>query len=222
MTFEEFQSLFRGVSRILVKPTSQYGGKGIYALDIDSSNLESTFHQLHDSDQKIVVEEFVQQKGLLHDIYPTSLNTLRVCTTRITQQPEVCYAFFRTGCGGSIVDNVSSGGLKFTINIATGQIGVGHGTVTNRYQKHPDTGVQITGQYIPDWQKIKEFVCEAHRLAPDDLRMIGWDVCWNEGELSLIEGNDGPGFPELPDRHENQWKQMKEYLDRVYQVNGTK
>ena len=217
VTLEEFQSLFSGISRILVKPTSLYGGKGIYAEDIDSTNLRSIYDQLHNSEEEIVVEEFVQQKGFLHDIYPTSLNTLRVCTICVTQQPEVCFAFFRTGCGGSIVDNVSSGGIDFPINIATGQIGVGHGTTNNGYRKHPDTGVEVDGQYIPDWQKIKEFACEAHRLAPDNLRLIGWDVCWNDGELSLIEGNDGPGFPELPDKHENQWKLMKEYLDLVYQ-----
>lgn len=217
VTLEEFGSLFSGVSRILVKPAASFGGKGIYAIDIDSSNLESTYHELHGSDQNIVVEEYVQQKGFLHDIYPMSLNPLRVTTIRVGEKVEVLYAFFTVGCQGKIIANDCSGGIVFPVETATGRLGIGQGRASNGHRNHPDTGVEVDGQYIPDWQKIKEFACEAHRLAPDNLRLIGWDVCWNDGELSLIEGNDSPGFPELPDKHENQWKLMKEYLDLVYQ-----
>lgn len=217
VTFEEFQSLFSGISRILVKPTSSFGGKGIYALDIDSSNLESTYHELHSSDKNIVVEEYVHQKGFLHDIYPMSLNPLRVTTIRIEEKVDVLYAFFTVGCQGNIIANDCSGGISFPVDISTGKMGIGQGFTSNGHRTHPDTGVLVEGQFVPDWQRIKEFACEAHRLAPENIHLIGWDICWSDGELRLIEGNKTPGFPELPDKRENQWKMMKQYLDYVYE-----
>lgn len=218
VTFEEFQLRFGDKSRILVKPTSLYGGKGIYALDITPENLNSVYEQLHGSCESILVEEFVFQNGYLHDIYPMSLNTLRVCTIQVGETADVCFAFFRAGCGGNIVDNASSGGIYFPIDVATGRMGIGHGQKSNGHRKHPDTGIEVTGNCVPDWKKIKEFACEAHRLAPKDVRFIGWDICWSDGELSLIEGNTSPGTPD-PDRHENQWRLLKMYLDRAYHMS---
>ena len=217
VTFEEFQSLFGDMSRLLVKPAASFGGHGIYAVGVDESNLKSTYEKLHSSDERIVVEEYVRQKGFLHDIYPLALNPLRVTTIRVGEKAEVCYAFFTVGCKGNIVANDCSGGIVFSVDTQTGKLGIGQGRASNGHRVHPDTGVPVAGQYVPDWERIKEFVCEAHSQAPENVRLIGWDVCWNDGELSLIEGNRTPGFPELPNRREDQWKMMKAYLDRIDQ-----
>lgn len=216
VTFEEFELLFRDTPRLLVKPNSSFGGQGIYTLDVDASSMKDIYGQLHSSEEEIVVEEFVQQKGFLHDIYPLALNPLRVTTIRLGDQIDVLYSFFTVGCKGKTISNDCSGGIVFPIDLVTGRLGIGQGRASNGHRSHPDTGAQVEGKYVPDWEKIKEFAREAHRMAPENLRLIGWDICWSDGELSLIEGNRTPGFPELPDRHENQWKMMKGYLDRIY------
>lgn len=216
VSFEEFQSLFGNVSRILVKRASSFGGHGIYAIDTDASNLKNTYEKLHRSEEKIVVEEFVHQKGFLNDVYPMALNPLRVTTIRIGAEAEVCYAFYTSGCGGTIISNDCIGGICFPVDSATGLMGVGQGRSTNGHYMHPDTGIKVAGQYVPDWQKIKDFACEVHRLAPENIRLVGWDICWSDGELSIIEGNNTPGFPELTDRHENQWKMIQGYLDAIH------
>lgn len=216
VTFEEFQTLFGDKTGLLIKPIASFGGHGIQVLDVETSNLRSIYEQVHNSEEKILVEEFVHQKGFLHDVYPSALNIVRVATIRIGDAIEVLYAYFTVGCQGNRIANDCSGGIVFPIETATGRLGVGQGRESNGHRKHPDTGIEVTGQYIPDWEKIKTFACEAHGLAPDDIRLIGWDICWSDGELSIIEGNKTPGFPELPDKSENQWKMMKKYLDCVY------
>ena len=217
VSFEEFQALFGEKTTLLIKPVASFGGHGIRVLDVDASNFRSVYEQAHNSEDKILVEEFVHQEGFLHDVYPPALNPLRVTTARVGNAVEVLYANFITGCHENRIANECSGGIGFPIEIETGLLCVGQGRENNGYRKHPDTGMEIAGQYVPDWEKIKRFACEAHSLAPEDVRLIGWDICWSNGQLSIIEGNKTPGFPELPDRSENVWKKMEAYLDRVYE-----
>ena len=215
VTFEKFQELFKEKKTLLIKPAASFGGHGIEVMDICESNLRSVYEKVHYSEESILAEEFVSQKGFLHDVYPFALNPLRVTTLRTGDTVEVLYADFITGCHGNRIANECSGGIGFPIEIESGRLGVGQGRENNGYRNHPDTGIQLTGQTVPDWDKIKAYACDAHRLAPEDIRLIGWDLCWSDGVLSIIEGNKTPGFPELPDRSENIWKRMKAYLDQV-------
>lgn len=218
-TFEEFQKLFCDINKIIIKPLALFGGKGIRIFEIEESNIKEIYEQLHNTEEDIIAEEYVYQKGYLHDVYPMALNPLRVCTIRVGEKVEVCYGFFTTGSQGSLISNDCSGGISFSIDVESGKMGNGQGMKSSGHQKHPDTNVLVAGNYVPDWSRIKEFACEAHLLAPADIHLIGWDVCWNAGELSLIEGNNGPGFPELPNKKENQWEKIQEYLDYLDQNN---
>lgn len=214
ITFEEFEKQFADCNRILIKPASGYGGKGIYDIFLTEENMYSVYETLHNTENLLIAEEYIQQKGYLHEIHPQSLNSMRISTVMINGKAEVCSAFLRTGCGESIVDNTSSGGIYFPIDLQTGVLGIGHGLRSNGHFKHPDTGIPVTGQRIQEWGLLQDFVCDAHRLAPDNLRLIGWDVCWSDGDICLIEGNTTPGFSDAG-KNENQWKRMKAYLDAV-------
>lgn len=216
VTAEEFIAHFSGLSRVLVKPAADFGGHGIEVLDVEPEGLAAIYARLHARKEAIIAEEFVEQRGFLHDVYPAALNPIRVTTLRQGERIDVLYAFFTAGCKGSRIANDCSGGIVFPIDTRTGRLGIGQGRETNAHGKHPDTGVQVDGEVIPDWERVKAFACEAHRHAPEGLRLIGWDICLSDGELSLIEGNRTPGFPELPDKEENQWKQMKAYLKEMY------
>lgn len=217
VTLSEFQSLFGDVSRILVKPAGAFGGHGIYAIDLTPDNMESTYEQLHESTEEIIVEEFVRQKGFLNDVYPMALNPLRVTTIRIGDRIDVCYAFFTAGSQGKIIANDCSSGIVFSVNTETGELGLGQSRWGNGFVEHPESGVEVAGKRIPDWENIKAFCRDAHSHAPEGIGLIGWDVCWSAGEISLVEGNNGPGFPELPNKKEDQWKMMKNYLNCLEQ-----
>ena len=55
---------------------------------------------------------------------------------------------------------------------------------------HPDTEVAITGEVIPDMDKIVELVTRAHLKMAPRVPLIGWDVALTEEVgMCLLEGN---------------------------------
>jgi hypothetical protein len=167
------------------------------------------------SPKRQVVEEYIVQKGFFHDVNPGSVNTIRVTTVRVQEEIQVLFAYLRTGLGNSLVDNLHSGGIVFEIDRKTGTIQKGHTFSKFDIAIHPYSKMKVAGHVIDRWEEILEFVRKAHRHAPEGQNMIGWDVCVSDDGLSLIEGNSGPGFPEVLDPNEDLWGEVKGYLDRV-------
>ncbi len=101
----------------------------------------------------------------------------------------------RIGCKESIpVDNVHSGGMTCEINLKSGEVGCGIanlGKMENRmkpFKCHPDTGAQIEGKVIPNWEEIKGKVEELTNKIPY-LNFVAWDVLLTEEGFCMIEGN---------------------------------
>lgn len=56
--------------------------------------------------------------------------------------------------------------------------------------KHPDNGVAIAGQFIPQMDKIREIVAHAHMSMCPGVPIIGWDVALTrEAGICLLEAN---------------------------------
>lgn len=87
---------------------------------------------------------------------------------------------------------------------------------------HPYSKIPLAGHVINRWKEIIKFVIKAHLRAPKGLRLIGWDVCVSDDDLSLIEGNGGPGFHCLFNPEEDQWKEVQGYLNWVCDNKNTK
>ena len=207
--------IFGLCKRIIVKVFNGMGGKGVRAINVDKASLKSIYQDLAKSSKNQIVEEYIFQKGYFHDLNPSSVNSIRVTTIRVQEEVKVLYAFLRTGCGNSVVDNLHSGGIVFEIDRKTGIIHKGHTFSQFDIAIHPYSKIKIAGHVIDRWQEIIEFVTRAHLHAPSGSYMIGWDVCVSDDHLSLIEGNSCPGFPHLPDPNDNLWGEVQEYLDRV-------
>ncbi len=207
----QFTALFRNCDMLIVKNMSGSGGHGIYTIPV-KQNLDEIYSAICAAGKEVIVEEYFHQKGFLHDINPSSLNTLRIVTVRIGGGTEVILAAFRCGSTDAVIDNLHEGGFLFPINLRTGELETGNNYVTRNVCVHPKTGIQITGTLVPDWQRIKDYCCEAHQLAPEGLAWIGWDVCWSEGDLLLIEGNASPGFNPLNNPDEDMWGKCREIL----------
>ncbi len=98
------------------------------------------------------------------------------------------------GNGQSAVDNFSSGGMSALIDIKTGIISSmardGNGI---HYLVHPNTGKQIIGFKIPDWEGYKEFALTLAMKYPE-MRYVGWDIIKDaKGNYTIIEGNKDAG-----------------------------
>jgi hypothetical protein len=212
---DNFIKIFKDCDEIVVKDAMGRGGNGITFIKVND-NLGELYDKYYSEECSIIVEEYYHQKGFLHDVNPSSLNTIRVTTLREYGKAKVLFSYFRAGGSDSNVDNLHSGGVLYFVDISTGELL--DGTIRNgkRFYSHPGTNIKVTGRKIPNWDKVKNTCEEAHLLAPKGLEMIAWDVCESEGEVFLIEGNAGPMFSRPISKNDNPWRNIKRYMDRNF------
>uniref|UniRef100_A0A6B2L540 Alpha-L-glutamate ligase-related protein ATP-grasp domain-containing protein n=1 Tax=Arcella intermedia TaxID=1963864 RepID=A0A6B2L540_9EUKA len=110
---------------------------------------------------------------------------------------------FRAGRAGAATDHSS---ILFDVDLQTGTLLKGT-TNAHWYQlgptkafstpwtsshtltHHPDCGVKITGETIPDIIKIRQLVEEAHKELIPDVPLAGWDVALTTKGTLLLEVN---------------------------------
>ena len=138
---------------------------------------------------QILVEEVAKQNKVLNDLYPLSVNTLRV----VTLNKKVVTAYLRIGNAGNVVDNFNHGGMVTAVDIETGVINYeAIDKSKNVFSIHPYTNKKIVGVKIPMWEDVKKLCVDACEKVPE-VGYIAWDVCLGEDKPCLIEGNDFPG-----------------------------
>lgn len=182
---------------IFIKRNTGLGG--LHAFKFDSRNLDNRalvedLYKLMGTND-FLFQETVIQHDKINEIYPESLNTVRVhATVDSDNKVEIISALMRFGSNGSVVDNGSAGGFFVPVDLTnwtlgkTGSVFFKNGA--NQYIKHPDTGYEFKGFEIPYGCEIEK---EINKVAPlFDASFIGWDVAiTNEGPL-IIEGNENP------------------------------
>lgn len=187
-SLDDFKKYLKGKKEVIVKPLDQACGKGIEKINIEKESAENLYNHLKETKQ-VLVEDVATQHKVLNDIYPYSINTLRI----ITLNHQVVAAYLRIGNHGNVVDNFNHGGMAACINKDTGIIQYKAIDKTSAvYDVHPMTNKKFVGVQIPMWDKIIKLVTDASHVVPE-LGYVGWDVCVGEKEPCLIEGNDFPG-----------------------------
>jgi hypothetical protein len=141
-----------------------------------------------------LIEERLQQGPFWSQLFPDSANTIRVFTmwTPGDPQPFVARAVQRVGTADTVpTDNWSGGGISVPIDPATGRFGVGrmHPLKGHRseqlFERHPDTGAQITDAMVPGWDQIVATVLRAAGSLPFN-RIGGWDVLVDASATPII------------------------------------
>ena len=214
VTPELLRRVLGGADRLIVKPNDDYGGHGIFALDVrNEAELASASAQLNALEKEHIIEPYIRQTGLLHDLNPSSLNTVRVVTGRHCDgRVEVLLSYCRIGHAGSIVDNATSGGQLFFVDHRDGRIGEGMDFMGRRFREHLDSGETITGLQIPRWEEAMAFCISAHEYAPEGAVLVGWDVCISEDGLCLIEVNSFPAMSAPLPWQPDPWGELKKLL----------
>ena len=186
-----YEAFIERFDTVFAKPASGCGGDGIEKLTREQARGQ--FDRLVRKG-KVVIEEAARQHSELNAINADSVNTLRTCTC-INDQGDVTvlYMVLRIGRKGSVVDNMSAGGL-YTKLSDDGRIthpcysAVGFGTV---YTHHPDTNLPFVGIQLPMIDQVKELVVRAALKYPGT-RYVGWDVAITPEGPVLIEGMIAP------------------------------
>lgn len=189
---EEIGDFRAAYPKCVLKPDDMYAGIGIYIVD-SNEPLPLSFDEL--KAKKYIIEEYVTQHEKYSNIYPGSLNTIRI-TTFISESgnPEILFAANQFGSHGSMVDNDDSTAIWGICDNITGiieyaDIDAASGLI---YDSHPDTGQSIVGFHNHNWNEVVETAIKASLVVPD-CRLVGWDVAVrNDGEIVIIEGNVTP------------------------------
>lgn len=175
---------------VVRKPVDGQGGQGVAAL----ATLEEALATCPPMGTFIVQERVVGHPYAV-ELYPGSLNTLRVITIRDEPggEPRVAVAVQRIGREGTgPLDSFSAGGMAAAVDLSTGRLGPAVARVLRRervtYDHHPDTGAAITGLVVPLLADTLDLVLQAMRVVPDALH-IGWDVAVSDRGPLIIEGN---------------------------------
>lgn len=187
-SLEDFKKYIKGKKEIIVKPIDSSCGTGIEIIDPSRRDPKELYDTLINNRQ-FLVEDVVKQNKEISNIYPHSVNTLRV----VTINKKVVAAYLRIGNHGNVVDNFNHGGMATKVNIENGLIEFPAIDKNSEvYTIHPETKEKIVGVTIPMWDKVVE-LCETIAHVIPEVGYVGWDICVGEDKLYLIEGNDFPG-----------------------------
>lgn len=226
MTYSRFNAKFGSQEKIIYKPLSISGGKGIKVYELNDDNRKDVYSEI--KKQPIgIVESYVIQHHEMKQFSINSVNTIRVVTIQTYDHvPGVergkmhfLYAGIRMGCGKSYVDNLHSGGMIANIDINTGVV-VTPAVDYNRnvYYEHPETGAQIVGFKIPYFDEIKQLISNACGVIPG---YYGWDIAITEDGPIIIEANTHPAADTLQSSYLPEKKGMR-YAIAKYLGEGTK
>jgi hypothetical protein len=186
-----------GDTPLLLKPARGEGGRGVAFLTAPApGNAAWAKAAFKDRRGAWLIQERIATHESLRELALSALPTARM-TTIVNEHgdPEVVNAVLRMPSDPMAqVDNMKAGGLLGPIDLATGTLGIacaGYGGGDHTH--HPVTGAAIVGHALPDWNRAKALVVQAHARAFADYALIGWDVGFAPDGPVLIEGNGKPG-----------------------------
>lgn len=190
--FESFCEFWEGRDEAMLKPLTLFQARGIRKVSAPE-DLQEAFREYKNSPQ-ILLEELVKQHSAISEIYPDSVNTVRMVTLLKDDEFHVLCAFMKFGKDGSVVDNMIAGGMIAGVDEVNGVIETAAvDRDRNVFEFHPNSGKPIKGFKIPNYDKVMELTEKALRKVPG-IGFVGWDVAVCEDKAVIIEGNSLPGL----------------------------
>jgi hypothetical protein len=164
----------------------------------------------------LIVQKRLTNHDAIKPFTSGALSTCRIVTVKSLNNNSIrpVFAVMRMPAGDKNVDNYAQGGLLSTINIATGLLGkaVTYIPYNGKFEfdEHPDTNQKISGMQVPGWKEMLDFTIHSHKKF--NSLAVGWDVCYAEDGIYLIEGNIkwGSTLYESPEQ--------KPFRDTIYPV----
>ena len=192
-TYESFLEFIDGLDELFCKPINLMQGRGAFKVKLSDWEPRALYDDFM-SKPMFLIEECVKQHHLMNELYDGAVNTVRLVTILHDGESKIISSFIRIGANGSVVDNMVAGGILAGVNEETGEVITGAVDNTGEvHDVHPNTGAQILGFKIPNFEMAKEVALKAFG-AYEGLGYIGWDVAICEDKAVIIEGNTLPGL----------------------------
>lgn len=142
-----------------------------------------------------IFESLIRQTKQFSDFNASSVNTVRFMTTLYPDGSARIFAtFIKIGRAGKCVDNAGGGGnVDVCIDIETGEIKYAiqydGWRKIKEIEMHPDSGTQLNGTIIENWDNIKAEVIKFQQAFPW-CKAAGWDIAITDDGPVVIEVND--------------------------------
>lgn len=177
------QLLFNS-ENFIIKPTKNTsGGKGVKL--VNGGNKEEIKTLIDDYGDNWIVQEPLEQSEVTAKFNPSSLNTIRVTTLFINGKVSTQSIIFKTGSVGSVVDNLSSGGVLVGVS-SDGELRE-YG-INKKYCKCEKTasGVVLKGNKINEVPAMAELMEFYHRRYFPSMGIVGWDVALDANNQPIV------------------------------------
>ena len=203
----------RELGKLAYKEISAGGGTGFRLLEFADGAYSTNRKPATEEDilslfrrDDYFVEEYCSQGSFERQLWPYSVNTIRIVTLAYHNDVRVAAAFQRIGIDReNCVDNVCAGSLYAAIDLKTGELSAARSRAPGNFierdrtpkwfKKHPGTDAQIEGVRIPNWTALCDEIRELHRkLAFTEIEFIAWDVALLDDGFKIIEANTSCGM----------------------------
>lgn len=190
---DEIRAFIERQKKVLFKPNYSSCGKGIFLYEVGQgeNELERIFNEV--SGEDYLCEEYLVQHPKMSELQSRSVNTIRVLTLNDHGNVKVIDTAIRIGDGSSVCDNQRQGGLAAAVDVETGVLTTIAYTLDRvGYIIHPQSGTQIIGFEVPNWQAVLELAKKAAAMVPERA-IYGWDIAVTPEGAAIIEMNGAPG-----------------------------
>lgn len=195
----------KGVQSCVIKTTESSHGDNVWVIsdieygegdalltrfDGQTLSLSSVLNR-----EALIFESLVHQTKQFADFNASSVNTVRFMTTLYPDgSARIIATFIKIGRVGKCVDNAGGGGnVDVCVDTETGEIkyAIQYDGWRNikEIEKHPDSGNQLNGIVVENWQAIKEEVKRFQQAFPY-CKAAGWDIAITDEGPVVIEVND--------------------------------
>lgn len=203
-SIKDIMAYLENIGPLVLKPNSGTdGGKGVIVVQIINGTIISNgrevnmdeFTQLIESLNSYIICEYIKQGKYGDSLFSETVNSIRILTMLSPEdnKPFIGATVQRIGTKeSSPVDNWAAGGLSAYIDIATGVLSEAvsfKDGVLRYHETHPDTGKQIKGISVPNWEGVKNKILYLASKLPY-LPYIAWDVVLLDDEILVIEANN--------------------------------
>lgn len=195
----------KNVSACVVKETEGFHGNNVFVIrsilwkgnDGEVTYFNGEKKNLSEilSDIPVIFESEIKQTAQLSAFNESSVNTVRFMTMLYPDgKARLLDTFIKIGRTGKCVDNAGGGGnVDACIDKETGVFKYviqfdGYENVKD-IEKHPDSGAQIAGVKINNWEEIVKEVLHFQECFPF-IKAAGWDIALTDDGPVVIEIND--------------------------------
>lgn len=153
------------------------------------------------------------------------LATVRILTIATPEGPRAFRAGWKIPAAGNVADNFwRPGNMLAGLDFETGRIErvtIGAGFEMKDVTRHPDTGAELIGLGVPDWEKMKATAVEGAKVLRH-FGIIGWDMAATDDGPVIVEANETPdfGLVQIADRRGIICREFNDLIARQQAANA--